>query len=88
MEVTRVKFYYLETRKHLSVRAGFAGSKYRYIGINEEETNEGCCAVVCCRFMVEFGKDLIVIQSTVSGKLEQFILKDLLPNSFGPEDLE
>ena len=37
--------------------------------------------------MVEFGKDLIVIQATVSLKLEQFVLKDLLPHSFGPEDL-
>lgn len=46
------------------------------------------CHDVLCRFMVEFGKDLVVIQSTVSGKLEQFDLSDLLPNSFGPEDLE
>jgi hypothetical protein len=37
--------------------------------------------------MVEFGKDLLVIQATVSQKLETFVLKELLPHSFGPEDL-
>jgi cytidine deaminase len=41
----------------------------------------------CRQFMVEFGKDLTVVQFTSLGKAEIFKLSDLLPHSFGPEDM-
>lgn len=37
--------------------------------------------------MVEFGKDLIVIEFKASGDHKSFTLSELLPHSFGPENL-
>lgn len=42
---------------------------------------------MCRQFMVEFGKDLNVYEVTTSGKIKDFVLRDLLPDSFGPDDL-
>lgn len=39
------------------------------------------------QFMVEFGKELIVIQFTASGQHISHTLAELLPFSFGPHDL-
>jgi cytidine deaminase len=41
----------------------------------------------CRQFMVEFGKDLLVILFSSSGKYQTHKLSDLLPKSFGPDDL-
>jgi cytidine deaminase len=37
--------------------------------------------------MVEFGKELFVYLVKSTGEYEKHVLKDLLPLSFGPEDL-
>ncbi|KAJ3222771.1 hypothetical protein HK099_001939 [Clydaea vesicula] len=42
----------------------------------------------CRQFMREFGTELIVYFTTPSGKSEVHTLKELLPFSFGPENLE
>ncbi|KAJ3239921.1 hypothetical protein HDU78_002579 [Chytriomyces hyalinus] len=42
----------------------------------------------CRQFMVEFGKDLQVYLCQADGSIQFHVLRDLLPHSFGPEDLE
>lgn len=42
----------------------------------------------CRQFMVEFGKELKVYLFKKDGSKKMWLLKDLLPDSFGPEDLE
>jgi cytidine deaminase len=55
--------------------------------MSDKEASTSPCGF-CRQFMVEFGKKLKVYQATASGKYEMFLLCDLLPHSFGPEDLE
>ncbi|KAJ3002079.1 UNVERIFIED_CONTAM: hypothetical protein HDU68_006468 [Siphonaria sp. JEL0065] len=43
---------------------------------------------LCRQFMVEFGKNLQVYLFQENGSVKFYILRDLLPDSFGPEDLE
>jgi cytidine deaminase len=43
---------------------------------------------VCRQFMVEFGKDIKVICAKNIDSYEIYTLNELLPNSFGPEDLD
>jgi cytidine deaminase len=42
---------------------------------------------VCRQFMSEFGKDIKVICARSLDSYDVYTLEDLLPNSFGPEDL-
>ena len=41
----------------------------------------------CRQVLREFGPDMVVIGATVDGKIARYRLSDLLPGSFGPEDL-
>lgn len=43
---------------------------------------------VCRQFMVEFGRELKVICAKNTESYEVYTLEQLLPNSFGPEDLQ
>ncbi|KAI8926848.1 cytidine deaminase-like protein [Entophlyctis helioformis] len=44
---------------------------------------------MCRQFMVEFGKDLLVLQFSADlAQVSSNRLRDLLPDSFGPEDLD
>ncbi|KAI8812126.1 cytidine deaminase-like protein [Cladochytrium replicatum] len=43
---------------------------------------------MCRQFMVEFGKKIQVLETTERGKIEILTLEQLLPGSFGPDDLE
>ena len=43
---------------------------------------------VCRQVMREFGPDLIVIIGNLKGEYQVLTLPDLLPQSFGPENLE
>lgn len=43
---------------------------------------------VCRQFMVEFGKDIKVICARNLDSYEIYTLEELLPNSFGPENLD
>ncbi|KAI9351318.1 cytidine deaminase-like protein [Obelidium mucronatum] len=42
----------------------------------------------CRQFMVEFGKDQQVYLFQQDGSVKFYVLRELLPDSFGPEDLE
>ncbi len=42
---------------------------------------------VCRQFLREFGNDIIVISATSENNYTEYKLSELLPNSFGPEDL-
>ncbi|KAJ3134787.1 hypothetical protein HDU90_004817 [Geranomyces variabilis] len=43
---------------------------------------------ICRQFMVEFGKGLIVYNFKTDGTFKRYLLSELLPDSFGPEDLD
>ncbi|KAJ3018241.1 hypothetical protein HKX48_003020 [Thoreauomyces humboldtii] len=43
---------------------------------------------VCRQFMVEFGRGLLVYNFKPDGTFKKYTLEDLLPDSFGPEDLD
>ncbi|MDW5300346.1 MAG: cytidine deaminase [Sedimentibacter sp.] len=43
---------------------------------------------VCRQFMLEFGKDIKVICAKNIDSYEVYTLQELLPKSFGPEDLD
>ena len=43
--------------------------------------------VVCRQVIREFGKDAIIIVANSEDDYKEFTLDELLPNSFGPEDL-
>lgn len=43
---------------------------------------------VCRQFMVEFGKDIKVICAKNENSYEIYTVDELLPHSFGPEDLK
>lgn len=49
--------------------------------------NGGSPCGVCRQVMREFASDLIVIIGDVTGQYQVITLSDLLPNSFGPENL-
>ncbi len=42
---------------------------------------------VCRQFIREFGQDIRIISATSTENYEVFTIEDLLPRSFGPEDL-
>jgi len=42
---------------------------------------------VCRQFLREFGKDMLIICATSEDNYTEYKLSELLPNSFGPEDL-
>ena len=42
---------------------------------------------VCRQFLREFGKDIVIISATSENNFTEYKLSELLPNSFGPEDL-
>lgn len=42
---------------------------------------------VCRQFLAEFGTDIIVICAQNEDEYKEYKLRELLPNSFGPEDL-
>jgi len=43
---------------------------------------------VCRQFIVEFGKDIEVIVAKNTEEYKVYKISDLLPHSFGPEDIE
>ncbi|KNC99331.1 cytidine deaminase [Spizellomyces punctatus DAOM BR117] len=43
---------------------------------------------ICRQFMVEWGKELLVYNFKPDGSFRKYKLKDLLPDSFGPDDLD
>jgi len=49
--------------------------------------NGGAPCGVCRQVMREFAPDLIVIVGDINGNYQVFTLPDLLPHSFGPENL-
>lgn len=53
---------------------------------SESKTSYPCG--VCRQFMVEFGRDIKVICAKSIDSYKIYTLDELLPNSFGPEDLE
>ncbi|KAH6569489.1 hypothetical protein BASA50_010935 [Batrachochytrium salamandrivorans] len=56
--------------------------------ITDKDTAISPCGV-CRQFMVEFGKNLMVYQFSKNFKVVAIkSLKELLPDSFGPEDLD
>ncbi|KAH7642232.1 cytidine deaminase-like protein [Dermatophagoides farinae] len=63
--------------------------KFRAIAITSNLMNDICAPCGNCRqFMVEFGKDLIVILANHNNdEYKQYTINDLLPHSFGPENL-
>ncbi len=42
---------------------------------------------VCRQFLREFGSDIVVISATGEDNYTEYKLSEILPNSFGPEDL-
>lgn len=42
---------------------------------------------VCRQFLREFGKDMLIISATSEDNYTEYKLSELLPNSFGPDDL-
>lgn len=42
---------------------------------------------VCRQFLREFGKDILIISATSEENYTEYMLSELLPNSFGPDDL-
>ncbi len=42
---------------------------------------------VCRQFLREFGNDIVIICATSENNFFEYKLNELLPNSFGPEDL-
>lgn len=53
---------------------------------SESKTSFPCG--VCRQFMVEFGRDIKIICAKNIDSYKIYTLEELLPNSFGPEDLE
>lgn len=43
---------------------------------------------ICRQVLREFAADLVVVSANADGAIERWALEDLLPVSFGPEDLE
>ncbi|SHK07337.1 cytidine deaminase [Paramaledivibacter caminithermalis] len=43
---------------------------------------------VCRQVIREFGKDILVIIAKTEDEYREYVLKELLPHSFGPEDLK
>lgn len=43
---------------------------------------------VCRQFIVEFGKDIKIIVAKNTDEYKIYQISDLLPNSFGPEDID
>ncbi|KAI8900482.1 cytidine deaminase-like protein [Globomyces pollinis-pini] len=71
------------------VKAVSSGEK-KFIAISVTTDNDSFVSPCgfCRQFMVEFGKNLLVIETKPSGEFKTFKLSELLPDSFGPEDLE
>jgi cytidine deaminase len=42
---------------------------------------------VCRQFLREFGSDILIISATSEDNYTEYKLSELLPNSFGPDDL-
>lgn len=58
------------------------------IAVVGSETRTSFPCGVCRQFMVEYGKNLKVICAKNEESYEVYTLDELLPNSFGPEDLK
>ncbi len=41
----------------------------------------------CRQVLREFGPDMVIVGATLGGQIRHYRLADLLPDSFGPEDL-
>ncbi|KAJ3259947.1 hypothetical protein HK103_001457 [Boothiomyces macroporosus] len=71
------------------VKAVSSGEKkYLAIAITSDQNDFISPCGFCRQFMVEFGKKLIVLLVTAEGKVKKFTLEELLPLSFGPDNLE
>ncbi|KPM02463.1 cytidine deaminase-like protein [Sarcoptes scabiei] len=63
--------------------------KFKAVAVVTNLPNEFCAPCGQCRqFMSEFGCDLIVILTKPNGEHQIHSLKELLPHSFGPNDLK
>lgn len=58
------------------------------IAVVGSEVNTSFPCGVCRQFMVEFGKDIKVICARNIDSYDIYTVKELLPNSFGPENLD
>jgi cytidine deaminase len=54
--------------------------------VTDTETPTMPCGA-CRQVLREFGPDMVVIGATLSGQIARYRLSELLPKSFGPEDL-
>lgn len=61
--------------------------KFKAIAIVLDAEEYGAPCGACRQVIREFGIDIDVIMATVKGKYEIMKIKDLLPYSFGPENL-
>ncbi len=61
--------------------------KFEAIAVVGSETKTSFPCGVCRQFLVEFGRDLKVICAKTTDSYKIYTLEELLPNSFGPDDL-
>ncbi|HOK40921.1 MAG TPA: cytidine deaminase [bacterium] len=61
--------------------------KFKAIAIVLDTEEYGAPCGACRQVIREFGTEIDVIMATVKGKYEIMKIKDLLPYSFGPENL-
>ncbi|MDD4679084.1 MAG: cytidine deaminase, partial [Tissierellia bacterium] len=60
---------------------------YKIAVVGSENKTSFPCGV-CRQFMSEFGKDIKVICARNLDYYDVYTLEELLPNSFGPDDLD
>lgn len=61
--------------------------EFEKLAVIGSETKTSFPCGVCRQFLVEFGSDLKVICAKSIESYETYTLEELLPNSFGPDDL-
>lgn len=61
--------------------------EFESIAVVGSETKTSFPCGVCRQFLVEFGRELKVICAKSPESYETYTLEELLPNSFGPDDL-
>lgn len=61
--------------------------KIRAISVVYDKKAYGSPCGACRQVIREFGKEMPIIQATLTGKYKIISLNDLLPDSFGPEAL-
>ena len=70
------------------VTAVAAGKKkFRRIAIASDASEPAAPCGLCRQFLAEFGLDLAVVSVGTKGRMQNWTLKDLLPNAFTHADL-